>query len=83
MWIGGFILGGSLLFRGFNQWSEIEKMDAPTPKERKIVSPLMTEDDKHMVITCGSCFEKIRLLKGQGATKVQCPKCSTERIVYT
>jgi predicted RNA-binding Zn-ribbon protein involved in translation (DUF1610 family) len=82
IWIGGFILGGSLLFKGFSQWSEIEKLDSPIDeKKNKTQEPI--EDQDHMVVTCGSCFEKIKLRKGRGATKTRCPKCGRETVVYT
>jgi hypothetical protein len=27
VWIGGFIVGGSVIYNGLNQWSEIEELD--------------------------------------------------------
>lgn len=72
IWIGGFLYGGSLIFNGFKQWSEIKTMDrSQEPSEKN--EPV--DDKDHIVITCGICSKKFKVRRGQGITQIKCPDC--------
>lgn len=81
IWIGGFLFGASLVFNGFQQWSKIKDLDQNTTENKKEEFP--KDDTKHIIITCGKCFQKIRVPKGKGIIKIKCPKCSGEYRIMT
>jgi hypothetical protein len=41
------------------------------------------ENDRHVVITCGVCYKKILVQKGQNSVKLTCPCCLKEHVVNT
>ena len=43
----------------------------------------ITVDDRHLIITCGVCYKKMLVKKGQGVVKFTCPCCSKEHEVKT
>jgi predicted RNA-binding Zn-ribbon protein involved in translation (DUF1610 family) len=93
VWIGAFIWGGSLIYKGWKQWSQVKKLDVasesphikgeyevPKPQSRKTN---MKDDDKHVVITCGACSYRFRVRRGQGTIKIRCPNCGRESNIIT
>lgn len=93
IWIGAFILGLSLIISGFIQWAKIKKLDEARESqyvkpEYKVREPQskkdeIKDDEKHVVVTCGACYHKIRVRRGQGIVKIQCPNCRRESKIMT
>lgn len=80
IWIGGFLVGGSLIINGFRQWFNVLSIDAQDMKGKE-QREVPHDDAKSVVITCGKCYTRIRVKRGKGVTTVWCPGCQTERRV--
>lgn len=78
MWFGGFLLGGGIVYGGFKQWSDIQRLDDDKPKEKTVET-----DDSRVLITCGNCSRKLWFKKGQGVIKIRCPECKKEAAIRT
>lgn len=76
IWIGGFIAGGILIYQGVETAGRIEDLD-----QGKEETMLDTKD--FVIITCGNCSEKIRMIRNQGIVTKQCFTCKKEFRVRT
>ena len=80
IWIGGFIWGGYIIYRGTEQWNKIEQLDGK--QNGSFDKPHLKSDEYNEVITCGKCSEKFKVNKTHSAQRVTCPLCSSSYNIY-
>ena len=95
IWIGAFIWGGQLLYSAYKQWSQINRLGKTNDSHATQYanakykvhgarnSDNKIEDDKNVSITCGACFHRIPVHKGQGIVEIKCPNCGRKSKIRT
>jgi hypothetical protein len=77
IWIGGLVLGITIIFSGAKMLKEISIQNHPS---KKYTPP---NDLSYMIINCGNCSYPYHEKKGQGMILSECPQCGRKSRVMT
>lgn len=76
IWIGGIIIGFTLIINGLKEWQSLRRLDKKAKsKKEKSISKI---NKKFLQVTCGVCDTKINVRKGKGIVSIKCPECLGE-----